>query len=101
MRGTIVTHLTRIADEARASLCSIRIIPTDAVLVLLDRIVAVLSQYRDEWSLEDLEARSTSAESIKPLLPTDGWLSRSLSADDPLIAADALLADWPQSGGSA
>lgn len=95
IRGTIVTHLATIADEARASLGPIRIIPTEAVLVLFDKIVAILSQYRAGWSLEDLEARSASAERIRPLLPTAGWLTRSLSADDPFISAEGLLADWP------
>ncbi|MEE8241411.1 MAG: hypothetical protein V3R16_09090, partial [Nitrospirales bacterium] len=63
--------------------------------VLFDRIVAILSQYRDGWSLEDLEARSTSAERVRPLLPTAGWLTRSLSVDDPFISAERFFADWP------
>lgn len=96
VRGTIVTHLTEIAPEARASLGTIRIIPKAAVTRLFEMTMEILSDYRNGWSLEDLEARAVSAERVRPRFPAAGWLSRALAADDLIITDEALLREWQQ-----
>ena len=95
IRGTIVTHIENIDDAARSSLGVLRIIPKQAVIELWNRVFSALSQYRDNWSLEDVDARIGAAESITPRLPSDGWLTRALSNDGPFIPEGELLAEWP------
>jgi hypothetical protein len=95
VRGTIVTHLTAIDPSAESSLGELRVIRKDAVVALWQRVVGILSLYRDEWDLEDIETRLAAAESVVAKLPPSAWLSKSLSIDGPWIEAADLLADWP------
>ena len=95
IRGTIVTHIESIDDAARSSLGELRIIPKQAVIELWNRVFSALSQYRDNWSLEDVDARIVAAELIIPRLPPDGWLTQALTNDGPFISESELLAEWP------
>lgn len=94
VRGTIVTHLGTIDASAQSSLGAVRVIRKSAIKELWDRVVKILSLYRDDWDLEDLESRMVSSEQVLPKLPTDGWLIKTLdAADAPFV--DDLLAEWP------
>jgi hypothetical protein len=95
VRGTIVTHLTNIEPSAESSLGIVRIITKEAINGLWKRTVMILSEYRDNWSLEDVDARLTAAETIATKLPPSGWLTRALATDSVWIKDTDLLSEWP------
>lgn len=95
VRGTITTHLQAIDASAESSLGEVRIVRKDAIQSLWRRAVLVLSEYRDNWDLEDVEARLAAAEQAVAKLPPACWLTRALSCDGPWIEADDLLREWP------
>jgi hypothetical protein len=94
VRAAIITHLTTIAPEAEASAGSIRVLEKTAIFELWNRVRLLLSLYRDGWSLDDLSARLAAAQTIRPRLPTSGWLTRVLNAEERIIAAERLTAEW-------
>lgn len=96
VRGTIVTHLTVLARDAEASTGSIKILSKPSILALWERVRLVLSLYRDGWSLHDISARMTTAQSIRARLPATGWLVRAIDIEARFIAAEHLLAEWPR-----
>lgn len=95
VRGTITTHLTRLATDAQASAGPIKIITKSAILALWNRVRLILSMYRDRWSLHDIQARMTAAQLIRPKLPTTGWLVRVIDMDTRFIAEENILIEWP------
>lgn len=95
VRGTIVTHLKEIEPSAESSLGKIRVLDKDAVQALWKNLVLRLSEYRDNWSLEDANARLTAADQISTKLPPSGWLTRALSEDEIRIGEDELMREWP------
>jgi hypothetical protein len=95
VKGTIVTHLDQLDDAAHSSLGAIRIISKDAFLVLWKHLVMLLSQYRDNWSLEDVEGRRRAADLVIPKLPETGWIIRALGKQESFISASDLLTEWP------
>ncbi len=94
VRGTIVTHLAAMASEAEASAGSLKMIQKQAVFDLWETIRLLLSLYRDNWSLDDIAARSAAAESIRARIPLTGWLIRALDTDGRLITSELLLTEW-------
>lgn len=96
VRGTIATHLTALARDAEASAGTIKILTKPAVLALWERVRLVLSLYRGGWSLHDISARMAASQTIKPRLPTTGWLIRAIDVNSRFIATEHLLEEWPQ-----
>jgi hypothetical protein len=94
VRSTIVTHLTEIADAAQASLGSVRILPVSAVEDLFETVLAIMSDYRDRWSVDNLDARRTAAAAVIDRFPEAGWLTRALEDDEVFLRSDELLAEW-------
>ncbi len=94
VRSSIVTHLTDIAPEAQSSLGSVRIVEKDAILALWRHVRLLLSKYRDNWSLDNLEMRVTAAQTICSSLPQAGWFGRALDADQLYVGVDQLLTEW-------
>ncbi len=94
VRSVIVTHLTSIASDADAAAGPIRVVPKAAVLELWSRVHAVLSAYRDKWSVDDFAARSLAAEGVRSRIPNTGWLTQMLSIDERFIPADRVVAEW-------
>lgn len=94
VRAAIVTHLTAISDDAKASVGPLRVAHKDTVLQLWQTVRAIMSIYRDKWSLYDIDARSRSAQLARAKLPAGGWLTRALSGDEQWVTMDVLLADW-------
>lgn len=95
IRGTLVTHLTEIDKSAESSLGQLRVIQKPAIRKLWDRIVLRLSDYRDDWSLADAEARLNAAEQITTKLPPGGWLTKALAHDGVWVTETDLLKEWP------
>jgi hypothetical protein len=95
VRGTIVTHLTTISNDAESSAGTIRVIEKNAILELWDRTRTLLSLYRDGWTLDDLSARSAATEIIRPRLPPAGWLIRVLDGTKRTVSTEQILAEWP------
>lgn len=93
--GTIVSHLTEIAPEAEAGAGIIRLIPKSSILSLWELIKRILVQYRDSWSLDDIEARKSSAKKIRGYLPKANWLAMSCNADTRIVSESVLLKAWP------
>ena len=71
------------------------------MLELWNRVRALLLLYRDQWSLEEIAAREVSAQRIRPGIPEAGWLVRALDADEVMITAERLCAEWPRETGQA
>jgi hypothetical protein len=101
LRGTIVTHLTTLGPGVASSAGGIKIVEKQAVLELWNRVRALLSLYRDQWSLEEIAAREVSAQRIRPGIPEAGWLVRALDANEVMITAERLCAEWPGEAGQA
>jgi hypothetical protein len=53
-----------------------------------------LSEYRSQWSLDDINVRRQAAEALRPKLPKDGWLNDVLAQDKRFITSDVLLKNW-------
>jgi hypothetical protein len=94
--GTIVTHLADLDPAAKSSLGQLRIIEKSIILKLWKRVLHVLSQYRNGWSLEDIRARFTAAEVVISKIPPAGWLTRALAKDGPFISEKEFFAEWPK-----
>jgi RAD3-like DEAD/DEAH box helicase/type III restriction/modification enzyme restriction subunit len=94
VRATVVTHLDQIAPAAEGSLGEIRIVSKDAVLSLFDSVLQLFSEYRDGWSVDDLNARRAAAAAVIPQFPEAGWLTRSLSHDLVWVGDQELTAEW-------
>lgn len=94
VRGTIVTHLTKITSDADAAAGTIKIINKSAILALWGRVKLILSLYRDDWSVHNLAARIAAAQRIRSKLPSTGWLIRALDSDQRFITEEQLLAEW-------
>ncbi len=94
IRGTIVTHLTSMTPDAENSAGSVKVLEKEAILALWDTVKLLLSQYRDGWSIDDINARRMSAQSIRSHLPKTGWLIRALDIDKRFIDANSLRAEW-------
>jgi hypothetical protein len=93
VRSSIVRHLINIAPEARSSLGSIRIVEKAAIQALWQHVRLLLSKYRDNCSLDNLGAKVTTAQTMRPSLPRAAWFSRALDTDQSYIGADQLLAE--------
>lgn len=93
--GTIVSHLAIIAPEAEAGAGNIRIIQKEAILALWEKVKWILTQYRDGWSVDDVEARKNSGSKIRTYLPQANWLASACSADTRWITPEILLNNWP------
>lgn len=96
VRGTVVTHLSSITQDAEASAGSIKVLQQEAVLALWDRVRLALSLYRDNWSLHNIPARINAAQMIRSRLPTTGWLVRALDVDTRFISPGQMVTEWPQ-----
>ena len=94
VRGNIVTHMTQLHGAAVSGVGALKIVPKDAIRALWERVVLLLSQYRAAWSLDDIAARSRAAATLRPKLPSTGWLVRALDAGAPWVASDRLLVEW-------
>jgi len=95
VRGTIVTHLAAISDNAEASAGSIKVLNKTAVFDLWEMVRTLLSRYRDNWSLEDISARIAAANAIRGRLPETGWLISAIDAEERFITTECLLSEWP------
>lgn len=94
IRGTIVTHLDRIEPAADASAGGIRVIPKTAVAELWNRVRLMLSLYRDNWSIDNIQARADAAGRVQARIPPTGWLIRALDRDQRFTTAENLLSEW-------
>jgi hypothetical protein len=96
VNGSIVTHLTDIAQEAQSSIGTLKIIEKSAVNALWDRTKLLLSLYRAGWSLDNLQARLAAAQALSPKLPSSGWLTRAFAGVGLVINAEHLMTEWPK-----
>lgn len=72
----------------------IKIIQKQAIVRLWQRVRFILTKYRDGWSLDNIETRRMRATEIRPLLPSDGWLLRTLDMNERWIDERILLNEW-------
>lgn len=95
VRGTIVTHLEALDAASVSSLGEIRVVRKDAIQALWTKLVQIISEYRDNWDLNDVAARLAAADEIVPKLPPAAWLTRALTVDARWITAAEILREWP------
>ncbi len=96
VRGAIVSHLSEVMPDAESSAGVIRIIPKDTILELWGRVRQLLSEYRNLWSIDDVNLRRQAVEAIRPKIASDGWLTRALDIDERFISSEQLLNEWGQ-----
>lgn len=96
VRGAVVSHLSELMPDAESSAGVIRIISKDTVLELWNRAKELLSQYRNLWSLDDINIRRKAVEAIRPKIPSNGWLIKALDIDERFISSEQLLNEWGQ-----
>ena len=94
VRGTIVTHLSKLHRDSASSIGPIVILSKDAVAIFWDKIRALLSAYRASWSLDDVNIRAQAATALRSKLPKTGWLVRALDTGAPFVPTDSLVAEW-------
>jgi hypothetical protein len=90
-----VTHLDVIAPAAASSRGSISLVRKAAVQALWKAIIDNLIDYRERWSVDDVQARKGAAVAVIPNLPSAGWLTRALDSDEDFIDEGVLLREWP------
>jgi len=96
VRGAVVSHLSELMPDAESSAGVIRIISKDTVLEIWNRAKELLSQYRNSWSLDDINIRRQAVEAIRPKIPSNGWLTKALDIDERFISSEQLLNEWGQ-----
>ena len=96
VRGLIVTHLERLAADAAPGLGEIVVLRRDAMQALHDRVDELLSRFATDWALDSPDARVAAGEALAAKLPPTGWLTAAVDGADRFLAADALMASWPQ-----
>ena len=88
IRGSIVTHLAELMPDAESSAGVIRIIPKHSIMGLWNFIKIILIEYRSLWSHDDINLRLKAAETIRPKLPSSGWLIKALDVDHRFITTN-------------
>ncbi len=96
IRGTIVTHLDALDPAAEASAGAIRVIPRNTIIELWNRVRVLLSLYRDNWSLDDMQIRASAVTRVQDLIPQTGWLPRALDHPVRFVSPEQLLSEWRQ-----
>jgi len=94
IRGMIVTHLSSLGPGVTDAAGGIKVVRTEAVLALWEKVRVLFSLYRDQWSLEDIAAREESAQRIRSRIPDVGWLVRAHDAEETWITAERLGEEW-------
>lgn len=94
IRGTIVTHLNALDPTAEASAGPIRVVLRDTVIELWNRVRLLLSLYRDNWSLDDMQIRAAAVTRIQHQIPQTGWLPRAFDHPERFIRPELLLSEW-------
>jgi hypothetical protein len=92
--GVIITHLTEIAPDAASSLGSVRIVLKDSIIQLWQILKQLMTEYRSNWSVDDITIRRNAANTIRGKIANDGWLNRVLSTDEQVITTETLLNEW-------
>jgi hypothetical protein len=94
IRGAIVTHLNALDPAAEASAGAIRVILRDTVIELWNRVRLLLSLYRDNWSLDDMQARAAALTRIQGQIPPTSWLPRAFDHPGRFVTPQQLLSGW-------
>jgi len=94
VNGIIVTHLAEINPDAESSLGTIRIVTKDSVFQLWEIVKQRLTEYRNNWSLDDISDRRNASKAIRSELPEANWLHRALVRDLLFITPEILLEEW-------
>jgi hypothetical protein len=94
IRRAIVTHLEALDPAAEASAGAIRAILRNTVIELWNRVRLLLSLYRDNWSLDDMQTRTAAANMIQGRIPPTGWLPRAFDHLDRFVTPQQLLSEW-------
>lgn len=92
--GVIVTHLTEIEPTAQSSMGNVCIIQKDSIIKLWEIVKQLLTEYRNSWSVDDINVRRNAAAAIMPKMPSGGWLGRALSSDQHILSSELFLAEW-------
>lgn len=94
VRSLIVTHLEQLAPDAQSSVEPIKLLHTDVVLALWERVCDIMTKYRSVWNIDDISAKRTAAEAIRPYLPRTGWFVRALDCAAPWLSEGDMLKEW-------
>ena len=92
VRAVVVTHLNQLAPDAQSSVGPLKLLQKDTVLSLWEQVRDIMTTYRSQWSIDDVQVKRDAAESIRPRLPKTGWLLRALDQAD-LWEID-ILKEW-------
>jgi len=92
--GVIITHLTELAGDAESSAGPSRCISKSSMFALWEHVRQLLVRYRSQWSLDNISQRQIAAAAIRPVLPSDGWLTRALAEDKRWVTSERLLQEW-------
>ena len=94
--GVIITHLDKLTDDAESSAGSIRCISKVDMFSLWEHIRDLIVRYRANWSLDDIGQRQQAASTIRPLLPSSGWLSRALESRGRWVEKECFIKEWQE-----
>ena len=94
IRGTVVTHLSSITEDAEASAGPIKILQQATVFALWEKVRLILSLYRDNWSLYNISARINAAQIVRGKIPSTGWFVRVLDAEMRFITPEQMVSEW-------
>lgn len=97
VRGIIVSHIIDIDPAAQSSIGDIRVLTKDSVMQLWEIVKQLLIEYRNGWSIDNIDMRRNASNAIRPKIPNSGWLGRTLASDQHVISAEVLLSEWSQS----
>ena len=93
IRSAVVTHL-ELAEDAAASVGTIRLIKRQEMQGLWQGVALVLAAYRADWSLNNIAMRETAATALRRSLPKEGWLLGALDRAAPWLPNGLLTEAW-------
>ncbi|UCE08338.1 MAG: hypothetical protein JSW07_10090 [bacterium] len=69
-------------------------ITKEAILSIWNFVRQLFIDYRNHWSLDNINTRKQAADRIRSRIPKLGWLIRVLNNDNRFVSTDILLTEW-------
>lgn len=100
VRGLLVTPWTQAEATALDRLEKVRLVQRDVLIEAVERIMALLREYRRGWSSEDAGARAERRHAVEGELPELDWIWKALDSAESWVGRQEVERAWPGAIGS-
>jgi len=92
-RGLLITPHEAVDATAVSRLDRVRLMNRDVFADQVERLLALVREYRRGWS-DDAAIRASRRAAVEPDLPTPGWLWRALELSSVWVETETLVGVW-------